>query len=206
MDNEKTFSIEQPDQRAETNYHDSILNIINDLELQVRSINPNAAMFSELHEKRHIDARSEIQKYEGVRKDVCESFGIQDDDQHMYMYKGNEVGVQRAHRVFFVLIDTVSKEGFYGEGRTDHITLYMKLCEMLAKYDSSATFETVSTNQMEPPRYLVFKGFLSTEEFDEISDVNRRVLETPIVDNKGKKINTPNNWFITGHNLPESSK
>jgi hypothetical protein len=201
----KEFSIEQAPTTENTHYHESILRIINDLEKRVRAIEPNAVLHKELHEKRRIDARAELKEFEEVRKDVCESFGVPFDEEHIYIYsKSGDVVEQRALRAFFVLIDALTKEAFYGEGRIDHISLYRKLCDRLSDVDPQADFETVS--QDETGRYITFKGFISTKEFAELSDSNRRVLETPIIDEDNKVIETPKTWFVTGHNLPEGEK
>ncbi|MEI6305128.1 MAG: hypothetical protein WCP09_03905 [Candidatus Taylorbacteria bacterium] len=202
----KTFSIESPEQKEGSHYQQDILKIINHIETQVRAIEPDALMHGELHTKRIIDSRSEVREFEDVRKDVCESFGVPADEEHVYMYNNPTANEQRALRAFFVLIDAISKEAFYGEGRIDHITLYRKLCEKLAVFDPKADFETISQDESVPQRYLTFKGFVSTREFAELSESNRRVLETPIVDESGAKIETPKTWFVTGHNLPEGNE
>ncbi len=200
----KEFSIEQPKQSESSHYHEDILKIINDMEMRVRAVEPDALMHKEIHEKRVMDAQSEIKEFKEVRKDVCESFGVPDDEDHIYLYNRAGSQEQRALRAFFVLIDIISKQAFYGEGRIDHITLYRKLCEKLADAtDPNVNFETVSQDPSVPSRYLTFKGFVSTKEFAELSETNRRVLETPIVDNHGHQIETPKTWFVTGHNLPE---
>jgi len=201
---EKSFSIEKPAGSKESHYHEGILRIINDLEKRVRAIEPNAVLHKELHEKRRMDARAEVKEFEEVRKDVCESFGVPYDEEHVYLQSNFGIKEQRALRAFFVLIDAISKEAFYGEGRTDHIALYTKLCDRLAEIDPHVNFETVS--QDETGRYITFKGFVSTKEFAELSESNRRVLETPIIDEKNQKIETPKTWFVTGHNLPEGDK
>jgi hypothetical protein len=201
----KTFSIEQPPENEISHYHEDILRIINHLEKQIRAVEPDALLHKELHEKRRIDARAEVKEFEEVRKDVCESFGVSYDEEHVVMHSNfGGITEQRALRAFFVLIDAISKEAFYGEGRTDHITLYRKLCDRLAEIDPQANFETVS--QDETGRYLTFKGFVSTKEFAELSEPNRRILETPIINEEGKMIETPKTWFVTGHNLPEGNK
>jgi hypothetical protein len=201
----KEFSIEQPPENEESHYHEGILRIINHLEKQIRAVEPNAMLHKELHEKRRIDARAEMKEFEDVRKDVCGAFGVPFDEEHVYLYNKSGGNVeQRALRAFFVLIDAISKEAFYGEGRIDHITLYRELCDRLARIDPDVDFDKIS--QDESGHFITFKGFVSTKEFTELSDSSRRVLETPIVDEDGKKIETPKTWFVTGHNLPEGGK
>ncbi len=202
----KEFSIEQQVHSEKGHYHEDILKIINHIETQVRAIEPDALMHKELHTKRMIDARKESVEFEEVRKDVCESFGVPVDQEHIYLHSNSGANEQRALRAFFILIDTITKEAFYGEGRIDHITLYRKLCDRLSEIDPKADFDTISQDDSDPQRYLVFKGFVSTKEFAELSEQNRRVLETPIIDEAGNKIETPKTWFVTGHNLPEGVK
>ncbi len=200
----KEFSIEKPIQNEASHYHEAILSIINGLEKQVRAVEPDALLHKELHEQRLMDARAEVKEFTEVRGDVCESFGVPNDDEHIYIFNKPSATEQRAFRAFFVLIDAVTKESFYGEGRTNHIMLFTKLCEKLAAVEgSNVTYETVSEDTSVPQRYLTFKGFVSTKEFADLSESNRKMLETPIFDENGTKIETPKTWFVTGHNLPE---
>jgi hypothetical protein len=80
---EKTFSLEES---GKPDYHQQLLNIINDIELKVRVVNPDQALFNELHEKKVLDARKESKEFEEVRKDICESFGVPFDNEHIYIY------------------------------------------------------------------------------------------------------------------------
>jgi len=202
----KEFSIEKPVQNEGAHYHEDILRIINDLEVQVRAVEPDALLHKELHEQRLMDARAEVKEFEEVRRDVCLSFGVPNDEDHVYIFNKPSATEQRAFRAFFVLIDAVKKESFYGEGRTNHIMLFTKLCEKLAAIgQSNVTYETVAEDTSVPQRYLTFKGFVSTKEFADLSESNRKMLETPIVDSSGNKIETPRTWFVTGHNLPEKA-
>ena len=203
----KRFEVTEPRKESDTNYHEKLLHIINEVNIKVRSIAPekNKSFFDDIHEKKSLDATREIQEFEGVRQDVCDSFGVKNDDEHVYIHKGPpEVGNQRAMRAFSVLIDSLTKESFYGEGRIDHATLFKVLAGRLAKIDGESTFEKI-TGEManDSLRYLVFKGFLSTKEFRELSDSSRKVLETPIIDETGQKVETPSDWFVTGHNIPD---
>ena len=72
--------------------------------------------------------------------------------------------------------------------------------------DQAVTEEDIFQGMnLNPPKYIVFKGFLSTQGFqEEISESSRRVLETPLFDEEGKPIKTAENWFISGHNLEEA--
>ncbi len=204
----KEFSIEKPEQNESSHYHEDILRIINDLEMRVRAVEPDALMHKELHEKHVLNAQAEVKEFEDIRRDVCESFGVPFDEDHIYIYNKPGTIEQRALRAFFVLIDAVSKEAFYGEGRINHIMLYTKLSEKMSKIlgNPDISFDTISEDLSIPQRFITFKGFVSTREFYELSEKNRRTLETPIIDEKGNKIETPKTWFITGHNLPEGGK
>ena len=199
----KEFEIHEPSPEAATNYHQKLLHIINDINVKVRAIEPDKAFHDEVHEHKRIDATKEVAEFAEIRADVCESFGVPNDDEHTYIYRGPGDGEQRAFRAFFVLIDSLNKKAFYGEGRIGHITLFQKLADMLQKTDPESTFKNIMGElEKDSLRYLVFKGFLSTKEFAELSESNRRVLETPILDEHGEKIETPVSWFITGHSVP----
>lgn len=201
---EKSFSVEKIGDEESTNYRDEILSIINDMEEHIRSVKPDQLMHKELHEQRNIDTRAEISKFEPIRRDIYKSFGVPTDDDHVYIHQGVAVGTQRALRAFFILIDTLQKQTFYGEGRIDHNTLLENLAEKLGRLDGESSSDSIiSALENDSLRYLVFKGFLSTKEFSELSDSSRKVLETPILDKSGNKINTPSTWFVTGHNVPE---
>ena len=174
--------MERPDSEESMNYHHEILSIINDIEEHIRSVEPDQLMHNELHAQRNIDARAEISEFGPIRKDVCESFGVPNDDNHIYIHQGVAVGTQRALRAFFVLVDTLQKQTLYGEGRADHNTLLKNLSEKLGRLDTESSFDSiVSALETDSLRYLVFKGFLSTKEFHELSDSSRKVLETPIL-------------------------
>ncbi len=200
----KSFEITGAQKEDGEDYHARLLHIINDINVKVRAVEPDASFHKEIHEQKKLDATKEIEEFEEIRQDVCDSFGVKNDDEHVYIYRGPGAGVQRAMRAFFVLIDSLTKESFYGEGRIGHITLFKNLADKLEKIDGHSNFDTINeAMQNDSLRYLVFKGFLSTKEFQELSDSNRSVLETPIIDESGQKVETPSTWFVTGHNIPE---
>ena len=207
---EKQFSIEEPKKKEGREYQTKLLNIINNIEKRVRVIEPDAALHRELHEKRIIDSRREVENFKEVRQDLFDSFDITNDLDHVYFFNDNQAvsdKEQRTLRAFFIMIDTVKKEGFYGEGRIDNNTLFRNLVELAAKFQKGLSFETiVEKTDTDPPQVLVFKGFLSTSDFTEISESSRKILETPIFDESGKPIETAENWFITGHNLGDGTK
>lgn len=207
MSLEKQFSIEKPQNKPEHfGYKNRILGVISDIEKKIRVVNPDDQLFNELHAKRRMDSRAERQEFEAVRKDICETFGVNQDEDHVYLYsphKGPESIVeQRALRCFYVLIDAENRDAFYGEGRTLHHFLFEKLVKLMEKKYPNINSEFVIDHlEGNPPKYIAFKGFLSTKEFKEISDSSRKVLETPLYDQNGQKIETADTWFITGHNL-----
>ncbi|TSC67151.1 MAG: hypothetical protein G01um101472_505 [Parcubacteria group bacterium Gr01-1014_72] len=206
MPPERAFTIEKASAEKHPSYKDSLLQIVNDIERRVRVINPDAVLQRETHIKKLIDARKEVAEYEEVRKDIAESFGVSLDADHTYIHAQGEAGAieQRALRAFFILIDTFHEENFYSEGRIDHNALFRNLIPLLKKIDENIDFETIAEGMdTDPPRFLVFKGFLSTKAFREVSDAARKVLETPIFDSDGRKIDTAEEWFVTGHNVPE---
>lgn len=170
-----------------------ILEIINDIEKRIRVIETDAILHRELHEKRVIDNRRETAEFEEVRRDLCEAFDVPIDDSHVYLHSASEQGAveQRAQRVFYVLIDTMKGEGYYGGGRTDHNTLFLCLVELAGEYDQSVNFESVVSNlDGDPPKYLVFKGFLSTDNFASLSEAGKKILESPMRDGGGNVIET----------------
>lgn len=205
--NEKQFSLENTKNAEGKAYKGKILRIINNIELSARVVDPDAVLHKELHEHKTIDTRKEIEEFESVRLDVCDTFGIPYDEDHIFLYdkesdSAREPKTQRALRVFFILIDVLNSEGFYGEGRIDHNTLFRNVAKLIEKktpgMDFDKIIEILDTN---PRAFLVFKGFLSTKEFREISEGSRRVLETPLHDSDGSVIKTAEDWFLTGHNL-----
>lgn len=206
---EKKFSLETPAQQTEHfGYKDRILSIINEVEERARVVNPDPRLNRELHERKVMDTRQEMREFEPVRKDICEAFGVHLDDEHVFIYDPHRGSVgpveQRALRSFYVLIDSIRKEGFYGEGRSIHHLLLNKLIEKAKDKDPRVTEEQVLAGiNANPPSYIAFKGFLSTREFKEISDASRKVLETPLFDKEGKLVETAENWFVSGHNLEE---
>lgn len=206
---DKQFSFETPAKKGEhLGYKNRILSVINEVERRVRVVMPDESLHRELHEKRALDTRHEVKEFEKIRRDVCETFGVPYNEDHVYIYDPHRGNVgpkeQRALRCFFVLIDTLKGEGFYGEGRTVHNVLLNKLTEKITERDSAITYEEILQGiNKNPPSFIVFKGFLSTKEFREISDGSRQVLETPLFDERGAKIQTAEDWFVSGHNLEE---
>ncbi|MDD5318624.1 MAG: hypothetical protein PHF79_02270 [Candidatus Pacebacteria bacterium] len=211
----KEFHLETQNTEIQPNYREKILSIINDTEERVRVVDleRDQAMSKEVHTKKNIDARKEIIEFEKVRKDVCEAFGVPMDEEHVFIYMPETINgaavLQRAFRAFYVLIDALKKESFYGEGRIDHNTLLRNLASMASKAEETEIqlADIYNGIDTDPPRYIIFKGFVSkTEEgFRDLSQNSRKVLETPVFDAQGRKIETPSNWFITGHNIKSSS-
>ena len=204
---EKLFSIENPSAEREQNYKAKILSIINDVEARVRLIIPNQGMDREIHEKRLIDTRKEAAEHSEIRKDLLETFGVPNDSEHVFIFDDytdqSKAKVQRAQRAFIVFIDALTKEAFYGEGRIGHALLLNNLERMFQE----VTGEEITGDLLEegmktdPPRFLTFKGFLSTDKFKTLSESSLSMIKTPIFDAEGQVIETPDTWFLTGHSL-----
>src|SRR3989338_629040 len=146
---EKKFSFEVPaNKEGRPNYQDKILSVINEVKERVRVVNPDEQLYKELHAKRVMDSRQEMKEYEPVRKDICETFGVPFDDEHMVMFDPHRTNMsgpieQRALRCFYVLIDSIHREGFYGEGRTMHHVLLNKIIEKVKTRFSDADEDSV---------------------------------------------------------------
>jgi hypothetical protein len=69
--------------------------------------------------------------------------------------------------------------------------------------DSRSDDEILEEIGAQNGEFLFVKGFLSDNEFDDMSKQNKKSLETPIHDKDGNVVDTPGNWFITGHNIAE---
>jgi hypothetical protein len=207
---DKIFSLETPESSEGQSYKHKILRIINSAEEKIRVIEPDALMNMEIHEKRVMDARAEKESFAKVRADVCEAFGVRNDPEHVFVFVPEGVPgpiKQRAMRAFVVLIDAVGREAFYGEGRTDHNFLLRSIVgQKMSKGDMSEedlldkVFDGISEKN---PTYLFFKGFIGIGEqsFGNLTKESRKSIQTPVYDEEGKEIETPDNWFITGHNL-----
>ena len=85
-----------------------------------------------------------------------------------------------------------------------HHALLNALIEKAREQDPNVTEEKIIAGiGATVQNYIFFKGFLSATDFREVSDVNRRVMETPLFDKNGKPVETAENWFVSGHNLEE---
>lgn len=202
----KEFSLESQNEAIQPHYKDKLLKIVNEYEEYVRSLVPGVTMDQENHAQVVIDATQEREKFKEVRKDICESFGVTIDDEHMYVYEGNESAQegpaeQRAQRAFVVLIDAQKKEHFYGEGRIDHFTLYKELVSRALGKEMDDISAQMAFHEGKTKRFLYFKGFLDPEEFKSLSEEARQPLKTPIYDKEGNQIETPSTWYLTGHNF-----
>jgi hypothetical protein len=206
---EKSFSIEHQNEEKQPNYKEEILKIINDYEKSVRAVSPDVDLDREIHQEKVIGHEEEWKEFEEVRKDVCESFGVSDDERHVYIHdKENAVDVtsdQRAFRAFCVVIDALTDEKFYGEGRTWHVDLFNTLAARMNNGEADIFAEKVFYGQIAgASRYLFFKGFIANDSFQDLSERASKIIRTPIYDGEGSEIKTPDNWFITGHNLPKT--
>lgn len=175
--------------------------------MSVRSVSPDKHLDEETHKQESSTGHKEWQEYESVRKDVCESFGVKQDDEHIFIYdKDIEIdpnAKQRAFRAFCVVIDALTDEKYYGDGRTWHIDIFNELVKRINKGKMDYSAESVFfKSHNEPSRYLFFKGFIDIDNFNKLSKESSRVLKTPIFNKEGEEIETPANWFLTDHNLP----
>jgi hypothetical protein len=202
----KEFHLEGQNQEKQPNYKDQILHIINEHEEAVRAISPEGPLDAETHGQVEAVSKEEWREFEKVRRDVCEAFGVTEDPRHVYIYDEmnaptNPDGKQRAFRAFCVVVDALKKEVFYADGRIDHITLFDELVTRINGRRDYAAMNIFYGEHKGPSRYLFFKGFIDKSDFTGLSPEAVRILRTPIYDSEGKQIETPANWFITGHNL-----
>ena len=202
---EKSFFIEKPSEENEQSYKQKLLSIINDAEENIRLIIPDQGFHSEIHKEKVLSNKNEIKEHEEIRKDICESFGVPFDSDHVYLFDkemGEMIKKQRVERAFIVLIDIITREAFYGEGRISHAVLLNGIIDLASKNDPTLEREKVLDGiESNPPHFLTFKGFLSNDNFSSFSEASKSMLETPIFDQNGEVIETPGEWFLTGHSL-----
>ncbi|MFA6296939.1 MAG: hypothetical protein WC629_00010 [Candidatus Paceibacterota bacterium] len=202
---EKSFFIENPSEGKEQSYKQKLLAIINEAEERVRLVNPDQGFHAEIHQQKILSNKNETKAHEEIRKDICESFGVPFDSDHVYIFDkdmGEGIKKQRVERAFIVLINAVTREAFYGEGRISHVVLLNGIIGLASQKDSTFTSEDVFDGiESNPPRFLTFKGFLSNNNFSSFSESSKSMLKTPIFDADGNVVETPNEWFLTGHSL-----
>lgn len=212
----KQFSIELHERKEEPKYRLQLIAIINDREKRVRYINPeeNKTLHKEIHERKLFDARKEKIKFEPIRQDICKSFGVPYDDEHIYILDAHR-GLdkqkpveQRVLRCFYVMIDVVRKEAYYAEGRNIHVTLLDKIIRIAQNRHPEIIREKVfeEIKKDKDPEFLIFKGFMSLDNFSVLSKNNRKDQEQTIYDLEGNPIETAEGWFISGHNLSQEQK
>ncbi len=208
---EKTFSIESAETKEPPKYKAQIISIVNDVEKKVRFIDPESdkTLFKAVHTEKNLDTRREAEECEQIRQDICESFGVNIDDEHVIIYDPHKGQFspkvnQRAFRCFYVLIDSHSGEAYYAEGRTIHNALLNKIVHRMTQKNRDLTedsiFEKIDTD---PPQIMVFKGFLSADKFSQLESDHRALQEQHLYDEQGQKVETAPDWFLSGHNLPE---
>ncbi len=213
---EKKFSIELHERKEEPKYRLQLIAIINKIEKRVRYVNPeeNKTLHEEIHKKKLVDARKEKIEFEPIREDICKSFGVPYDDEHVYILDAHKslekqkALEQRVLRCFYVMIDVMRKEAYYAEGRTIHNILLKKIVDMTQRLHPEITEEKVFSEiqKDEAPEFLMFKGFMSLDKFSPLSEHNRKDQEQVIYDTEGKPIETAEGWFISGHNIPQAEK
>ena len=210
--NEGPF-LTQPSQEVEQRFTGKLLNLVRrDTERRkVRMIESASTdpFDRELHGKKFHDASEEMESCAPIRKEIAESFGVTLDGEHTVFYpqkgEGKDIGTQRAFRAFVVFEDAVLGESFYGEGRTMHNLLLTRIIEKfkILSGDTRSSEEILDQIANTDGEFIFIKGFLSDDKFADMSEQNRHLLETPIHTEDGGIIETPKNWFVTGHNLPE---
>jgi len=213
---EKQFSVELRERKEDPKYRLQLITIINEIEKRVRYINPeeNKTLHEEIHQRKLFDARKEQKTFGPIREDICKSFGVPFDEEHMYIldtHRGLErqkAIEQRVLRCFYIMIDVMRKEAYYAEGRTIHNMLLTKIIKMVQHLHPEITeekvFEEIQKNEI--PEFLVFKGFMSLDKFSPLSEHNRKDQEQVIYDSDGKPIETAEGWFISGHNISQAKK
>ncbi len=187
---EKFF--ESPEEGKRT-LQQRFLRIVNGEEIEAPITIPSQALHNTLHENRTMDSRKDAVRYEESRNSIFESFGIENDEGHVFIKNQSEGTMnlkQRAFRAFVVLIDkkytnpdTGLHESFYGEGRTAHNELLRESISLAQRYgipDLSFGAYVKETEEHEAekergedspqPRWLFFKGFLVANE-DELNQL-----------------------------------
>jgi hypothetical protein len=192
----------KPDEETETQKR--ILRIINNHVIEAEIPKISRTLQKELHKEKYLNSKGETNKYKESRDDICLSFGIPNDDSHVFIAPENRM-IQRAFRAFVVFIDrkTINPEtglceAFYGEGRTAHHILIKWVLDKVNEYGiKDATMESyiAETEKVSPnftladlpndpdithgPRWLFFKGFLAAndEEFSHLPGSEQEKLK-----------------------------
>ena len=196
---EKSFELKTVENK-EGFHKGRILKILDDYQRNVRIINtdPGSKLHETLHKEQIIDSSKDFENYADVRKNVCKVFGVPEKPGHIFYYTTPErkegSAKQRGVEAFYVLISLQrdpNERAFFCEGRTDHQKLLTKIIQEVGLDENEVRIELGKDH---PEKYIVFKGFLG-------KDVPRGESEQDIFDEEGK-IETPSDWFITGHNSP----
>lgn len=189
---EKIFS--QPEEHQKTIQH-RLLRIVNGEQVDVPIAVPSQMLEQKLHEARVMDSRKDVLRYEESRNDIFESFGVENDGDHIFIKNQAESlssVEQRAFRAFVVLVDrkytnpdTGLHESFYGEGRTQHSDLTRGIIELANRYgiedlsfDSFVDETMRAEDSREMPRWMFFKGFLiaNEDELNKLPYANREEI------------------------------
>ena len=153
-----------------------------------------------------------MSEYLPIRQDICEAFGVPLDEDHIILFDPHAGSTeknakQRAFRCFYIVIDSRTREAFYSEGRTIHNILLSKIIKRMIADNPNLTEDTIyEMIDTDPPEIMVFKGFMSTDKFSDLSDDHRQLQEQALYNSEGAKVDTAADWFISGHNLPEPEK
>jgi len=134
------FKTEAEIKEGEKDYRNRILRIANGGIIEARIAEISKTLHNELHSKKNIDTKGEMEKYRNAREDVCLSFGVPEDGDHVSI-EPERSGMQRSYRAFAVFVDRAKEnketglhEAFYSEGRTAHHQLLERIMELMKNY------------------------------------------------------------------------
>jgi len=197
------FKTEAEIKEGEKDYRNRILRIANGGIIEARIAEISKTLHNELHSKKNIDTKGEMEKYRNAREDVCLSFCVPEDGDHVSI-EPERSGMQRSYRAFAVFVDRAKEnketglhEAFYSEGRTAHHQLLERIMELMKNYGiEDVDMEAYSNdsekippdfimedlekdpNSKNGPRWLFFKGFLleNEEELNNMPDSIREKI------------------------------
>ncbi len=215
MNFEKEFSIET--QKEESPKDEKIINgeevkrrvleIKNDKTklVQAPKISSQSPLHNRLHEKRPSrDTSHEVEDFAEPRKEILESFGIQNDEDHVIILSGDEDrlpgGTQRDFRAFSIIFDEKEGEQIYAEGRTWHEKLNKRIAQRLSEI-LNQEIHLGDIKEEINERYITIKGFLSDDKFAELEDDFRDHQSFAFETEDGTICRTPAGWFISGGSL-----
>jgi hypothetical protein len=212
MENKK-FGVER--QGNKSGQENKILTIKNDNATFVRvDESKRGTPFSDyLHRQEKVASEKEVKSYESLREEICETFGVPIDSDHIWIRElenpsSVEKPRQRKFRVFCALLNTQENEGFYGEGRMRHADIFNQLASIAHKkgMDIGAEFKSLmgslETGEFKTENgWMWVKGFMSNDNFSDLPERFRSKREKLVVDDNGDKYETPESWFVSGGSI-----